>query len=60
MSIHLEWFLREAVSLCKDAGILSIADEVFTGFGRTGEKDYCATSAEIDRIYELLAHVREL
>jgi len=32
-----EGFLRDVVALCRRHGILTIADEVITGFGRTGE-----------------------
>ena len=31
-------FLAEAVAQCQDAGVLCVADEVFTGFGRTGRR----------------------
>jgi adenosylmethionine-8-amino-7-oxononanoate aminotransferase len=36
MRMHQPEFLRSAVELCQAEGILSIADEVFTGFFRTG------------------------
>jgi adenosylmethionine-8-amino-7-oxononanoate aminotransferase len=30
-------YLREARQVCRDAGVLFVADEVITGFGRTGD-----------------------
>ena len=36
MKIHSAEFLKHAVDLCRARGILMIADEVFTGFFRTG------------------------
>lgn len=32
-----EGYLREARQVCRDAGVLFVADEVITGFGRTGD-----------------------
>ncbi len=37
MKMYSPQFLRDAVALCKEKGILTIADEVFTGFYRTGK-----------------------
>lgn len=37
-------FLRGVERLCRDRGALFIADEVFTGFGRTGAKFACAAA----------------
>ncbi len=37
MRIYESEFLQEAVRLCKERGVLTICDEVFTGFYRTGE-----------------------
>ncbi len=36
MRMHDPGFLREAEKLCREAGVLLICDEVFTGFYRTG------------------------
>ncbi len=36
MKFHSAAFLREAASVCRAAGVLLVADEVFTGFHRTG------------------------
>ncbi len=36
MKMYSSQFLKDAVSLCQAEGILTIADEVFTGFYRTG------------------------
>ena len=32
-----EGYLEEARAICRDAGVLFVADEVITGFGRTGD-----------------------
>ena len=37
MRTYSSTWLDKAMKLCKDAGALCIADEVFTGFGRTGK-----------------------
>ena len=37
MQIHTADLLSEMITLCKKNGILTIADEVMTGFGRTGK-----------------------
>ncbi len=36
MKMYSPHFLREAVELCQSEGVLTISDEVFTGFYRTG------------------------
>lgn len=37
MQVYSSEYLREAISLCRQHGILTIGDEVFTGFYRTGK-----------------------
>src|ERR671934_172629 len=39
-----EGYLEEARAICRDAGVLFVADEVITGFGRTG--DWFASARE--------------
>jgi adenosylmethionine---8-amino-7-oxononanoate aminotransferase len=41
MLVHPPGFLRAAVELCRSEGVLVIADEVATGFGRTGTMFAC-------------------
>jgi adenosylmethionine-8-amino-7-oxononanoate aminotransferase len=46
MKLYSSSYLKEAVALCKKFGILTIADEIFTGFYRTG-KCFAFEHAEI-------------
>ncbi len=41
MRMHQAETLSEMISLCRKAGVLTIADEVFTGFYRTGKLFAC-------------------
>jgi len=41
MVMHAPYFLRELRGLCDEFEVLLIADEVFTGFGRTGSMFAC-------------------
>ena len=50
MLMYSEKILDELISICKQNNILSIADEVMTGFGRTGKFlaiDYCKNKPDI-------------
>lgn len=50
MLMYSAKMLDEFVSLCKENNILTIADEVMTGFGRTGKflaTDYCKNKPDI-------------
>ena len=46
MKFHRPKFLQKLRKLCSDFGVLLIADEVFTGFGRTGD-DFACKAATI-------------
>jgi adenosylmethionine-8-amino-7-oxononanoate aminotransferase len=41
MRVHSAAFLREVEARCREAGALLVADEVLTGFGRTGRMFGC-------------------
>jgi adenosylmethionine-8-amino-7-oxononanoate aminotransferase len=50
MKMYSPEILEELISLCKQHNILTIADEVMTGFGRTGKflaTDYCINKPDI-------------
>jgi len=50
MKIYEAAALDELIKICKQAEIITIADEVMTGFGRTGKffaTDYCTEKADI-------------
>ncbi len=50
MLMYSEKVLDELISICKKNNIISIADEVMTGFGRTGKflaTDYCKNKPDI-------------
>jgi len=50
MNMYAPEVLNSLLTICKNFGILCIADEVFTGFGRTGRlfaSDYCAEKPDI-------------
>lgn len=48
-----EGFLKEAFNLCKDKNVLFIADEVQTGFARTGRMFACDHEGIVPDIYVL-------
>jgi adenosylmethionine-8-amino-7-oxononanoate aminotransferase len=41
MKIYSKELMNQAIQLCKENGVLTIADEVMTGFGRTGTLFAC-------------------
>ena len=41
MRMHSAAVLSELIALCREQGVLTIADEVFTGFYRTGKRFAC-------------------
>jgi adenosylmethionine-8-amino-7-oxononanoate aminotransferase len=41
MRMHSATVLSELIALCREYGVLTIADEVFTGFYRTGKRFAC-------------------
>ncbi|MCE2983360.1 MAG: adenosylmethionine--8-amino-7-oxononanoate transaminase [Parachlamydia sp.] len=51
MRIYPETGLNELLKICKEAGVLTIADEVMTGFGRTGPLFACKHLNEAPDFY---------
>ncbi|MBA1334070.1 MAG: Ornithine aminotransferase [Firmicutes bacterium] len=51
--IPAKGFLKEAYQLCKENNVLFIADEIQTGFGRTGKKFACDWEDVVPDIYVL-------
>lgn len=50
MLMYCKEVLDELIGICQEAGVLTIADEVMTGFGRTGKffaTDYCSNKPDI-------------
>src|SRR5204863_1394890 len=50
MLMYSESALDELMAICQSNGIITIADEVMTGFGRTGKflaTDYCVNKPDI-------------
>jgi adenosylmethionine-8-amino-7-oxononanoate aminotransferase len=50
MLMYSEQVLDEMLAICKDQYVITIADEVMTGFGRTGKffaSDYCRNKPDI-------------
>ncbi len=50
MKFHRTTFLQKVRRLCTDHGIIMIADEVFTGFGRTGMNFACSNAVIVPDI----------
>jgi len=48
-----EGFLRDAYTLCKENNVLFVADEIQTGFGRTGKLFACSWENVVPDIYIL-------
>lgn len=46
-------YLQEAFEICKDANVLFVADEIQTGFGRTGQPFACDWERVVPDIYIL-------
>jgi adenosylmethionine-8-amino-7-oxononanoate aminotransferase len=50
MKFYRPQFLQKLRKLCSDFGVLLIADEVFTGFGRTGDDFACKVATMVPDI----------
>ncbi len=50
MKFHRSQFLQKLRKICSDTGVIMIADEVFTGFGRTGMNFACSNAVIVPDI----------
>ncbi|WP_054972515.1 aminotransferase class III-fold pyridoxal phosphate-dependent enzyme [Paenibacillus sp. A3] len=53
INLPREGYLRQAWQLCKERNVLFIADEIQTGFGRTGQRFACDWEQVVPDMYVL-------